>query len=158
MPLVFHWPGHLRAGTLDGPVSLVDVAPTILRLVGTAAPATFAGHAFALDAPRPVEPVFSELLREAAQAQEKPDEARVSMLLGARKVIRRQDGVDEFYDLATDPGEQHPDGLTPPERTALLEVLSGSVPMRAIASRGTISAPPVDPDTAARMKALGYLR
>jgi hypothetical protein len=79
-------------------------------------------------------------------------------VLGARKVIRRQDGLDEFYDLAADPTEQHPDALAPPERAALLEVLAGSAPIRAIASRGTISAPPVDPDTAARMKALGYTR
>ena len=34
VPLIFHWQGHLKPSIVAEPVSLIDVAPTILDLVG----------------------------------------------------------------------------------------------------------------------------
>jgi arylsulfatase A-like enzyme len=35
VPLLLHWPGHLPAGrVIKGPVSLIDLAPTVLELMG----------------------------------------------------------------------------------------------------------------------------
>lgn len=34
VPLLFHWPGHIPAGTQHGTASLLDVLPTVLELAG----------------------------------------------------------------------------------------------------------------------------
>lgn len=76
VPMAFYWPGRVRQGSYPSVVSLVDVAPTILDLIGL--PGAFAaadgrslativtGEAESL-APRPV---FSELQKAAATCLE----------------------------------------------------------------------------------------
>ncbi len=47
VPMIVRWPGHIEAGTVDRRlVSLVDVAPTVLRLAGHAVPQHMDGQPF----------------------------------------------------------------------------------------------------------------
>jgi uncharacterized sulfatase len=87
-------------------VALVDVAPTLLDLVGAPVPAAMRGHSLlpridGADAP-PSHPVFGELLPATAW----PHHAAM-MVDGRRKIIHRiSDRRWELYDLGKDPGEQ----------------------------------------------------
>jgi arylsulfatase A-like enzyme len=48
VPLIFNWPGRLRSGkVVAGIVQQIDVMPTLLELVGLAAPAGVQGHSLA---------------------------------------------------------------------------------------------------------------
>ncbi len=47
VPMIVRWPGHLESGTMDQRlISLVDLAPTVLSLVGMDLPTHFEGHPF----------------------------------------------------------------------------------------------------------------
>jgi arylsulfatase A-like enzyme len=147
------------------PVSLIDVAPTLIDLAGGTAPATFEGRSLRALAEGTVAaesvPVYSELVfgSETADDPDAPRRVhRIAVVEGDHKLIQHKDGVQEFYDLADDPGERRPDALSPDARAALQDILATSPPMRALAARGTVFAPPVSAETAARMRALGYAR
>jgi len=48
VPLIFFWPGHIDGGQrFDGPVSMIDVLPTVLDLVGLPAPEVLQGQSLA---------------------------------------------------------------------------------------------------------------
>lgn len=70
VPLLFRpAPGSRGKGVAPEPVSLVDVAPTLLALAGAEAPPAFAGRALAVhagDAPAADRPLFVEASRQAA--------------------------------------------------------------------------------------------
>jgi arylsulfatase A-like enzyme len=69
VPLLFRPPpGRAGLGVVTAPVSLVDVAPTLLALAGVAPPADFAGRPLPLAAGEavPVRPIFAEATRQAA--------------------------------------------------------------------------------------------
>ncbi len=108
VPMIFVVPGR-PAQVVDEPVALVDVAPTLLDLVGAPIPANMrgrslwpriqAGKAAPPAAPRPI---FSELLPATAW----PHHATM-MLDGNHKLIHRvSDRRWELYDLGSDPGEK----------------------------------------------------
>jgi arylsulfatase A-like enzyme len=90
---------------INDDVALVDVAPTLLELVGAPIPKSFRGHSLLPrieGQERPVRPIFSELLPATAW----PHHA-VMMIDGKNKLIHRvSDRRYELYDLAKDPGEQ----------------------------------------------------
>lgn len=103
VPLMMRWPGHIAVQTDDRPVQLVDVLPTVLRLAGRVVPAV-AGHD------------LSEILhgkssvRHDAFAQLDLDGHTLdSVIRSSHKLIRnRRSKRLDYYDLAADPGEQHP--------------------------------------------------
>ena len=54
VPLMVRWPGHIEAGSVfGGLVSLVDLAPTLLSLVGIPVPKPLQGHVLLGPEPRP---------------------------------------------------------------------------------------------------------
>jgi len=71
VPMAFYWPGRIVRGDYEPPVSLVDVVPTVLELLGVANPLEVDGRSLApllngsADA-LPARPVFAELQRAAA--------------------------------------------------------------------------------------------
>jgi choline-sulfatase len=105
VPLIISIPGH-AAKKLDDRVALVDVAPTLIEMVGGAPPASMHGHSLLplLEGqPRAPHPVVSELLPATAW----PHHA-VMMVDGSHKLIHRvSDRRWELYDLDADPHEQH---------------------------------------------------
>jgi arylsulfatase A-like enzyme len=105
VPLIIAVPGQAPR-TIDDDVALVDVAPTLLDLVGAPIPAAMRGASlmpFIEGArPRARHPIFAELMPATAW----PHHA-VMMISGDHKIIHRiSDRGWELYDLAHDPGEK----------------------------------------------------
>jgi len=157
VPLVFRGPGIPDDQTIDEPVSLVDVAPTILGLLGLpplpAAMGIDLSGAIAGAKLDPKRPLFFDWLT---------GEDRVGMRLGSVKLIQAGSQYT-LLDLEQDPDEATPRRPTPEELTAL------AIPLvqhrdAAAAVRAATAAPStgVQPATIPSrveesLRALGYL-
>ncbi len=92
----------LRGTTLDTPVSLVDVAPTVLDLVGLPIPESMQGQSLVPLLRGEPNPEPRPILLDGSKTQ------RVAIVDGRYKLIRRDnpDGVAWIlFDLQSDPGE-----------------------------------------------------
>ena len=117
VPLLLRAPGILPAGKrCAGPVALIDLMPTLLDLVGVAAPATLQGRSISghLTTGTPVAPqlIWSEARSPLAATYNGIDASWIrpsfSVIQWPRKLIRVRTpgGVRyELYDLDHDPGE-----------------------------------------------------
>jgi arylsulfatase A-like enzyme/tetratricopeptide (TPR) repeat protein len=144
VPLIVNAP-TIAAATVDAPVSHVDITPTILELLGLAAPGPVDGQAL-VRAPAPDRPLYFEALDASLTRGWAPLRG---IIQGGWKYIDLPDA--ELYDLGTDPGEQH-NRVDRDPRAALLKST-----LRLAAGPET-AAPPVaiDADAAARLRSLGY--
>jgi arylsulfatase A-like enzyme len=168
IPLGFTWPGHLRAGTVPAPAEILDVAPTVLGLIGLPMPASFEGFDWApvlAGGARPPRQrvCWFEAHRGAVLAAHGSDDARragllaVGMLAGSRKeVLRGGERQARAFDLERDPAETGgvAGGAGPSPRLA---AWLGSV-QRSLAAFDRLAPPPQDADAerVARLRALGY--
>jgi arylsulfatase A-like enzyme len=155
IPLAMRGPG-LAARHEAAPVSLLDVAPSVLAWLGVKPPASFRGRS--LLAP----PGDSEAYGETEQT---PDGSRKLFLragAGRWKAILSLDKTapevrkEEWYDLAADPREQT--SAAPP--AAIAEVIRKRAldRWRADRARGASGvAVNLTPDQRERLRALGYL-
>ena len=105
VPLIIRIPGW-PPRRIEGPVSLVDIAPTLLDLWGLTPPADFEGYslvdALSEGAPVPLRPVISELLPYTSWK-----EHHVSMVYGDEKYIKvLTKGTQMYFNLRDDPKEQ----------------------------------------------------
>jgi choline-sulfatase len=124
VPMIFVVPGR-PAQVVEDPVALVDVAPTLLDLVGAPIPANMRGRSLwpriqagKTAPPAAPRPIFSELLPATAW----PHHATM-MLDGNHKLIHRiSDRRWELYDLKSDPGEKK-DLADAPAAASLLEAM-----------------------------------
>lgn len=168
VPLLMRLPGG-GAQSFDEPVSLIDVAPTILDLVGVARPEGFAGRSLAgwirgLEEPtsQPVraEVAFDDLTAAAGRAGRKTA-FKTAVVDGSYKVIHDLIADRwELYDLASDPLEEHnlaadEAAESHPEEPRLRRYL-----LRWEQARGELSNPRAKPSAEAleELRALGYLR
>jgi arylsulfatase A-like enzyme len=149
VPLVLRGPGLPRGARVRGVVRLVDVAPTVLDLLGLPAPADVQG---------------TSLLPRLGGAQTAPLVAVSESMLFADegkavrtedfKYVRWADGHEELYDLRADPLE----------RTSLAACsdlgAARAVYTRAVSGRGeqapVAGVPQPDPRLRAALRALGY--
>ena len=104
IPLIFYWPERLAAGrVVRSPVSLIDVAPTILEAVRAEPPADFEGRSLWSD------------LRGASSAA-RPVAAETTWKGGAvsarqasyKLIVDLQSGAEQVYDLSRDRAESDP--------------------------------------------------
>lgn len=166
VPLVFHWPSGLPQGVrLNGLVSLVDLAPTILDLMGIEVPPTmqgrslrteFGGSAVA-DSPDHVfsEATFSKLERKALRSAD-------WKYVASFEVLKERAGIpgplvhERLFDLVADPSESRTVHRRERERLEAmrrqLRDRLASLPSLAGSSTATMSE-----DTLERLRALGYL-
>jgi arylsulfatase A-like enzyme/tetratricopeptide (TPR) repeat protein len=154
VPWIVRLPAQERSGTvIDRPVSLVDVAPTTLGLLGISASTTFDGQDLARivrgSGPVAADPLYAETYFPRLRFN-------WSELLTVRdrqfKLIRAP--RPELYDVAADPGESHDVSRDHADVVSRLQ---------AILTRMTSQAAPapvakgLDPDAARRLGSLGYI-
>jgi arylsulfatase A-like enzyme len=108
VPLLVRGPG-VRAGTVDAPVALYDLLPTLAELAGTDAPDGIDGVSLArwLHGEGEGEPharfySFASEARGGSEAR-----SRHALREGSLLLIERADDSVELYDLASDPSEAH---------------------------------------------------
>jgi len=163
VPLMLRAPGLVPAGVrVPPPVSLVDVVPTVLALLGLPVPSYVQGRSLLPllhdpgATPFPGRPVYGELLRSA--------EARtIAVRLGTWKWILNEPELRpaEVYDVTADRDELH--NVATPERVAIGKALvdrfrSGVAEARANLDHPEATPVAVDEETANKLRALGYVQ
>jgi len=144
VPLVIN-AASVGAAAVDAPVSHVDLAPTILDLVGLAAPATFDGRSLA--GPVPADrPLYFEALDASLTHGWAPLRG---VIQGGWKYIDLPEA--ELYDLSTDPGELRNRIGSDPRGEVLRRMLQSMAGAESAAPRVAL-----DADAAARLRSLGY--
>jgi len=123
VPLVMAGPGMPRGTVIDDPVSLVDVVPTVCALAETPAPSRTAGMDLlpVLRGERSLagrtlraEHLRTDFLTSGWQLLDPLGDhsairaRRAAARRGDHKRILAEDGTDQSFDLAADPGEQRP--------------------------------------------------
>ncbi|HEY0709385.1 MAG TPA: sulfatase-like hydrolase/transferase [Polyangia bacterium] len=123
VPLIVAVPGA-KPVVVDDEVSLVDVGPTLLDLIGLQAPPVFRGRSLMpavrgeAPAANPTKPVFAELLPASAWPKHE-----VMMVLGGKKIVHKiTERRWELFDLAKDPKQQR-DLAKDPAHKALFQEL-----------------------------------
>jgi arylsulfatase A-like enzyme len=154
VPLIVRSPGSERAGSrFEEPVRLLDLAPTLLGLVGIGSTPEIRGRDL-LDGGGDAGPlpVF------ASGNKERPDEAAV--IVGSEKLIfDLETGSHRLYDLETDPGETS-DRWSETDETAvllghLLQHLRSSRLSSAAGSQPTIE---LTDEQLEQLRELGYVQ
>jgi arylsulfatase A-like enzyme len=145
VPLLVRAPGQRDRHDVRDVVSLLDVAPTIVDLAGIPAPPTFEGRSMARPASRVAR---AELDRPRDEMIADPAHRR-ALVVGSEKMIVDVHGQRACYDLAADPEERRPgDGsacaIAPLDRDEA-------------GADGAAPPPPLDDETRARLRALGYV-
>jgi arylsulfatase A-like enzyme len=157
VPWLVQAPG-LAPRRVDEPVSLLDLAPTLLELAGLAPGTGFEGRSLVPllrgDVGRAEAPVLLELW-----PSREPRDVRVhelGLVQGSRKLLRHPKGFETLFDLARDPGEREPASGETAEAAPLREALARVLP------EGVRGAKPAEPfplseERKRELKALGYL-
>ncbi len=149
VPLIAWAPAVLKPAVSMAPARLVDLAPTMLDLVGVAAPANLDGRSLRAAAPGDDPGSYFEALNANLTRNWAPLKG---MLRERRKLIDLP--IPELYDLAADPGEQHNIYAARRDEARDLEsrldrlAASGAAPPTPVA---------IDPDADARLRSLGYI-
>lgn len=172
VPLLLLVSGQSTRMDIRRPVSLVDLGPTLLDLIGVSAPPAFEGGSLApaMGSARPpgffekltgkhqrdVPPVYSELLQVPDQKPTVSSAPLRSVVVGADKLIVHQDGTTEAYDLAADPGETNANALTAADRSALQEMIT-RMSQQTLRSAAPAPTAALDVNTTERLRVLGYI-
>jgi arylsulfatase A-like enzyme/Flp pilus assembly protein TadD len=148
VPLVIGAPGRAPA-TRDGPVSLVDVAPTLLRAAGVTPPQTMRG----IDL---LETVRLKPDRDLYSETEYPRVAGWSplqALTDGRWMTIRAGVATEVYDLRVDPREEHDVFASQTAVAAAMSARAGAIH----ASTAAQGARTISPEAQERLRSLGYV-
>lgn len=146
VPLIVKLPKAHRAGeTVEHPVQLIDVAPTIASLTGTSPLKPFTGTSL-LEAPQPARRIYSETMLPRIHFG----------WSGLRSVVDASHHFieaprSELYDVVKDPGERT--NIAAEDRRVLASMRQTMAQHPAELTQPAN----VDPEEAARLAALGYL-
>ncbi len=161
IPLLVKLPGSaMGSRRVKGQVSLVDVAPTVLDVLGVEAPETFEGRSL-LEAARSGEATESEIWAETEHTIDGSRKLAARRGAAGEKAIftLKESGLEiELFALGDDPNEKERLGLSDGGsalRRRLAAYLAG-----AELRRGGRTRPPVElgPEDLERLRALGYVR
>jgi arylsulfatase A-like enzyme len=153
VPLIVKYPHSTAKEVIGEPVSLVDLMPTILEVLGYEVPKGVQGHSLRGAAHE----VISESFMHPFISKWNPKylQAEQAIVSGSMKFIESSTGSKELYDLSQDPNELHnllPAGPQPALETKLLEF------MQAAARGSNFQLPQVGSKTLENLKSLGYLQ
>jgi len=167
IPLGFVWPGKIRPGVVDAPALNIDVASTILGLAGLPVPPGFKGYDWTPVLTRGAEPPRDRVMwfqahkgavlsaKEARSARRK-GLLEVAVLTGSRKEIFRIGEKKRWlFDLLKDPRELRSLDVRTATVSADLRSWMASVHQGLTAS-DRVLATHIDPESAAKLRALGY--
>lgn len=146
---------RLRALATDGFVSSMDLAPTLLALLGVANPSGFEGRNLLQADLRKEVSVFS-LGAYGSPTLEREVGTQFSVRRGRWRYLRNtQDGREELYDHDTDPGEARDVAAARPEVLTSLRL-----EMDRFLARGLAAAPAIEstPEHDEALRNLGYTR
>ena len=157
IPLILSGPGIPRGRRIVEPVSINDILPTTLALLGI----PWDGAVDGMD----VSPLWrtdaSEATRdrilfgEADQHNEKPDITRSARYRRYKLIYNRLTRQSALYDLRADPRErQDVSGAQPEVKRELMKKLRGFESVQMAGDR----LPPIDEETRRRLEGLGYVR
>ncbi len=153
VPLIFAGPAPIASGvTVRGPVSQVDIAPTLLTLLGGASQDGFEGRSLLSELHGEETPGRSALLESEHSLRAYDWAPLYGIVSGDWKFI--QAPRQELYDLPRDPGEEH--DLAPEKqdlRTTLVAELSR---LRARSVRRIAAPVHMGADTRNMISKLGY--
>jgi arylsulfatase A-like enzyme/Tfp pilus assembly protein PilF len=150
------WAGsRIGQRAYDGAARLIDLAPTMLDLLGVAAPATFEGESLlpAVNAPRSNRPpVYVEAMDANLTRNWAP---LTGLVAGGYKLVDLP--VPELYDLAGDPGETTNLFSHDGERARTLEALLRDRVAQLAARSAAPTHVTLDADARQRLQSLGYV-
>jgi len=152
VPLLFHFPGRITPGASAMPARLVDVAPTVLRLLGLPAlPGELDGVSIdrqLAGGPARPEPAYLETQQPWLSYGWSPLRA---VRHGGFKLIEAP--RPELYDLRADPSETHDLIAANPAKAAELRGLLERAESRPASAARAVD----DPQALERLRALGYV-
>jgi arylsulfatase A-like enzyme len=157
VPLIVREPGgHRRLGSLDStrPVMSMDIAPTVLDLMGFEIPSAFEGKSL-LRASHDADTVIFSMGTYGSMPQ-RVIGTQFSALRGQwRYIFNTLDGTEEIYDHQTDPGEQK--NLVADGPSALAELRS-EVQTYLTKPHAEMRVPEVSAGQRKALRALGYVQ
>lgn len=151
VPLIL-WGAGVAPARDDTPVSLIDVAPTVLAAAGVDA-GDLPGVSL-LDADRDRRPAQRDLIAERLLYG---PETKVIVRWPFKVIARAKTGSTLLFDLQADPGERHDLAAERPEQVReLLGALAEK--LAAAAALGAAAGVELDDQLLRRLRALGYIR
>jgi len=167
IPLALVWKGTVEQATTRRQASILDIAPTLLDLLGYAVPTEFDGISWAAAATGGVQPSERSLCYQAHKGAvhgEGDDDRRrskgllsVAVVEGDRKeILRVKNNTHSLFDLAADPEENT--SLTAEDSlpsNRLLECV-GMI-SDGLGALDNLAATKLDDETVDQLKALGYI-
>lgn len=153
IPLIMTGPGLPAGRVVTDEVSLVDVAPTLLALLGLPPEPRFEGRSLVERLSPSTDPrdVVLQLFPIGSAGEVRRHVA--GLVHGRRKLlVPPPPRAPEAYDLQADPGEQRPGADDLDALGARLTARRQELATRA----GSTETAPVDPDMRERLRALGY--
>lgn len=163
VPLIFYYPEFIRKGRrVARHVSLMDIAPTVLDLAGIAVPPDMDGVSLMDDLrgspfrTRAGRSAFSQVgLNDLA-----PNKDLVAVTTPEYKYIfDRLSSNEELYVLADDPAERNDVSRTMPDVAAQFrDMVREFYELQAARKPIATGKAKIDPESARRLKSLGYLR
>lgn len=157
VPLIVWGPG-VAPGRESVPVSLVDIAPTVLEGVGLTSPSPFDGQSLwpmlSTGASLPTRTLFSEGIHSG------PNPQSAVVHWPHKLIVNHQDGLIEAFDLAQDPHERtNLAGEARATTDALIAHLCRHQQTAQDIDQGADRVPSApDPAVLERLRALGYVR
>ena len=155
VPLLFRYPSLKATGSrIPMPVSLIDLAPTLLAFAEVAPPSTFAGRSLLAslhgESIEP-QPVYSEQMWGKRQTL---------LRKGKWAWLETKSGL-ELYDMGTDPTQQHDLAATDAEVAARgaeeIRTFRQACHKIGVRLQSKVAAPPLDAEREQALRALGYL-
>ncbi|MGE5570587.1 MAG: sulfatase [Rhodospirillales bacterium] len=159
VPLVIKFPGNKRTGFMDEPVSLIDVAPTILSALDLPVPENMQGLDLLAQGPAPARQLFSESFPCPAlhRSDCPPEGCRAQAVFSwPLKYASSSSGRRELFDLAKDSREDHNIFSKEPQAAKELSLELArwlkTVPVQAGRRSG------IEAETLQQLKSLGYVQ